>query len=136
MFRKLCIASFVLALAGLSASAQKDEKMTFEVYKGKDDQFRWRLKEGETTLATGGEGYKAKADAKNGIASVQKAAADKKANFEVYEDAKKAYRWRLKASNGQTIATSSGAFDAKDGAEKAVAKVKAGAPKAEVVEKD
>jgi uncharacterized protein YegP (UPF0339 family) len=136
MFRKLCIASFVFALVGLAASARPDEKMTFELYKGKDDQFRWRLKEGETTLATGGEGYKAKADAKKGVASVQKAAASDKANFEIYEDAKKAYRWRLKAANGQTIATSSGSFDKKAEAEKAVAKVKEGAPKAEVVEKD
>ena len=85
-------------------------------------------------LATGGQGYRAKADPKNGIASVQKAAASPKANFELYEDKNKEHRWRLKASNGQVIASSSEAYKAKADAEKAVEIVKAGAPKAQVVE--
>jgi uncharacterized protein YegP (UPF0339 family) len=134
MFRILSLSSFVVALAGLSAAAKPDEKLTFEIYKGKDDQFRWRLKDGDSTMATGGQGYKAKGDAKKGVASVQKAAANPKANFEVYEDEGKNQRWRLKASNGQTIASSSGSFKTKADAEKAVATVKAGAAKAEVVE--
>jgi len=134
MFRTLSLASCFVALMGLSAMAGADGKLMFEVYQGKDDQFRWRLKDGDSTLATGGQGYKAKADAKKGIASVQKAAANPKANFEIYEDESKAQRWRLKASNGQTIASSSGSFKTKADAEKAVATVKAGAPKAEIVE--
>ena len=108
--------------------------MTFELYKGKNDQYRWRLKDGDNTMATGGQGYKAKADAKRGIASVQKAASNPKSNFEVYEDKEKNQRWRLVATNGQTIASSSGSFKTKEEAEKAVAAVKAGAPKAEVIE--
>jgi uncharacterized protein YegP (UPF0339 family) len=134
MFRNLSLASFVVALVSLSALARADGKLTFELYQGKDDQFRWRLKDGDTILATGGQGYKARADAKKGIASVQKAAANPKANFEIYEDEGKNQRWRLKASNGQTIASSSGSFKTKADAEKAVATVKAGAPKAEIVE--
>ena len=85
-------------------------------------------------LATAGQGYKAKADAKNGIESVQKAAGDPKANFEFFEDKKKEHRWRLKAANGQTIAAASEGYKAKADAEKAVDSFKAGAPKAEVVE--
>jgi uncharacterized protein YegP (UPF0339 family) len=137
MFRTFSLASFVLALCGLSclsAEARPDSKMTFEVYKGKNDQYRWRLKDGDATVATGGQGYKAKGDAKKGVASVQKAAANPKSNFEVYEDDAKNQRWRLKASNGQTIASSSGSFKTKADAEKAVAAVRAGAPKAEVIE--
>ena len=134
MFRTLSFVAVSVALAGLSAAAKPDEKLTFELYKGKNDQFRWRLKEGEKVLATGGQGYKAKADAKNGIASVQKAAANPKANFEVYEDEKKAYRWRLKAANGQTIASSAAGFKTKAEADKVVESVKAGVAKAEVVE--
>ena len=138
MFRILSVAllaTFTLALAGLSARAQDESKMKFEIYKGKKDDFRWRLKAGNgATLATGGQGYKAKADAKNGIASVQKAAANPKANFEFYEDNKKEHRWRLKATNGQVIASSSEGYKDKADAEKAVDSVKAGAPKAEVVE--
>ena len=134
MFRTLVLTSFVLALGGLSAKARPDSKLTFEIYKGKNDQFRWRLKDGDTTMATGGQGYKAKGDAKKGIASVQKAAANPKANWEIYEDEGKNQRWRLKASNGQTIASSSGSFKTKADAEKAVAAVRAGASKADVVE--
>ena len=137
MFRSLSVsalAAFVLTLAGLSAHAQ-DDKLKFEIYTGKKEDFRWRLKAGNgAVLATGGQGYKAKADAKNGIASVQKAAANPKANFELYEDAKKEHRWRLKAANGQVIASSSEGYKAKADAEKAVDSVKAGAPKAEIVE--
>jgi uncharacterized protein YegP (UPF0339 family) len=33
--------------------------------------------------------------------------------FEIYEDAKKEYRWRLKAANGQVIATSGQGYKAK-----------------------
>jgi uncharacterized protein YegP (UPF0339 family) len=134
MFRTLSLASFVIALVGLSAAARPDSKMTFELYKGKNDQYRWRLKDGDNTVATGGQGYKAKGDAKKGIASVQKLASNPKSNFEVYEDDAKNQRWRLKASNGQTIASSSGSFKTKEEAEKAVAAVRDGAPKAEIIE--
>src|SRR4029453_924148 len=115
------LAAFALNLTGLPASARQDEKLKFELYQGKDDQYRWRLKAANgAVLATGGQGYKAKADAKNGIASVQKAAASDKANFEFYEDNKKEHRWRLKATNGQVIASSSEGYKAKADAEKAV----------------
>jgi uncharacterized protein YegP (UPF0339 family) len=138
MYRTLSMAvltSFALTLAGLSAQAQDDSKMKFEIYKGKKDDYRWRLKAANgKTIATAGQGYQAKADAKNGIASVQKAAADPKANFELYEDKKQEHRWRLKAANGQTIASASEGYKDKAGAEKAVETFKAGAPKAEVVE--
>lgn len=138
MYRTLSVAAlaaFVLALAGLSARAQDDSKMKFEIYKGKKDDYRWRLKAANgKTIATAGQGYQAKADAKSGIASVQKAAADPKANFELFEDKKQEHRWRLKAANGQTIAAASEGYKAKADAEKAVDSFKAGAPKAEVVE--
>jgi uncharacterized protein YegP (UPF0339 family) len=137
MFRTLSVAAlavFVLTFASLSAHAQ-DEKMKFEIYKGKKDDYRWRLKAANgAVLATAGQGYKAKADAKNGVVSVKKAAASPKANFEFYEDKKQEHRWRLKAANGQVIASSSEGYKAKADAEKAVDSVKAGAPKAEIVE--
>ncbi len=134
MVRTVSIASFIVALFGLSAAAKPDEKLKFELYKDKAGEFRWRLKEGDTVLATPGQGYGAKADAKNNIASVQKSATDDKMKYEVYEDEKKAFRWRLKSSNGQTIASSSGSFKDKAEAEKATEKVKGGVAKAEIVE--
>ena len=130
----MALTAFALTIAGLSAQAQ-DDKLKFEIYKGKKEDYRWRLKAGNgAVLATGGQGYKAKADAKKGIASVQKAAGSPKANFELYEDAKKEHRWRLKAANGQVIASSSEGYKDKADATKAVDSVKAGAPKAEIVE--
>ena len=35
------------------------------------------------------------------------------ATFEIYQDARKEYRWRLKAANGQVIATSGQGYKAK-----------------------
>lgn len=133
------LASLSLLVAGLLApcglAAAQESKVRFEVYKDKAGEYRWRLKAGNgETLATGGQGYKEKAAAKNGIASVQKASTSDKANFELYEDGKKGYRWRLKAANGQVIASSSQGYKAKADAEKAVANIKANAGKAEVTE--
>ena len=138
MFRSVCGLCFVGVLLGLSGSAQgrpDDSKLTFEVYKDKAGEYRWRLKAANgAVLATPGQGYKAKADAKNGIEVVKKAATSEKIKFEFYEDNKKEYRWRLKAANGQTVAGSSEGYKAKADAEKAVQLIKQNAPKAEVVE--
>lgn len=134
MFRTLSVAAVFGGLLVLAASAPaQDAKMTFELYKGKDDQFRWRLKAGNgAVLATAGQGYKDKADAKHGIELVQKA--DDKTKFEVYEDDKKEFRWRLKAGNGQVVASSSEGYKAKADADKALASIKADAVKAGVIE--
>ena len=54
--------------------------------------------------------------------------------FEVYDDAKKEHRWRLKAGNNEIIASSSEGYKNKADAEKAVESIKTGAAKAEVTE--
>jgi len=54
--------------------------------------------------------------------------------FELYKDKKGEYRFRLVASNGQTIATSEG-YSSKDGALKGIESVKKNAPGADIVEK-
>jgi uncharacterized protein YegP (UPF0339 family) len=132
--RLFALAAGLFALAGLSR-AQDPPKLKFELYADKAGEFRWRLKaaNGEV-LATPGQGYKAKADAKNGIEAVKRAGVDDKMKFELYEDAKKEHRWKLKSGNGQVVAVSSQGYKAKADAEKATASIKAGGPKAEVVE--
>lgn len=46
---------------------------TFELYKGKDGEYRWRLKATNgQIIATGGEGYTTKAAAQNGIDAVKR----------------------------------------------------------------
>lgn len=124
-----------LLTAFASATAADDGKLKFEIFKDKAGEFRWRLNAANgATLATAGQGYKAKADAQNGIAIVQKSATDDKLKYEFFEDAKKEHRWHLKAANGQVVASSSEGYKAKGDAEKAVAHIKAAAAKAEVVD--
>jgi uncharacterized protein YegP (UPF0339 family) len=57
------------------------------------------------------------------------------AKFELYTDARGEFRWRLVASNGQTIATSGEGYKAKDSAKAGIESVKKNAPKAPIEEK-
>lgn len=57
------------------------------------------------------------------------------AKFELYKDAKGEYRWRLVASNGQTIATAGEGYKAKDSALAGIESVKKNAPTAKIEEK-
>jgi len=54
--------------------------------------------------------------------------------FEIYADTSGSYRWRLVASNGQTVASSGESFASKANATRAAESVKANAGKAEIVE--
>ena len=54
--------------------------------------------------------------------------------FEIYADAGGNYRWRLVASNGQTVASSGESFDSKYNARRAAENVKDNAANAEIVE--
>lgn len=53
--------------------------------------------------------------------------------FEVYKDAAGKFRFRLKAPNGEIIATGE-AYESKDGCKKGIESVKTNAPKAQVVD--
>lgn len=107
-------------------------KLKFEIYQDASKGYRWRLKAGNgAILGTSGQGYKAKADCKNGIERIKKDAAGK-LKFESYTDRKGEYRWRIKASNGQTIGSSSEGYKAKADCEKAIDLIKAGAATATV----
>jgi uncharacterized protein YegP (UPF0339 family) len=124
----LAVAAGLFALAAPAA----DPKLKFEMYKDNAGEFRWRLKDGDTTLATSGQGYKAKADAKKGIERIKKDAAGDEVTFETYEDNKKEHRWRLKVKNGNVIASSASGYKTKKDADEAIKKVKDGAKDAEV----
>ena len=56
------------------------------------------------------------------------------AKFELYQDSKGEYRWRLVASNGQTIATGGEGYSSKASAMNGIESVKKNAPAAAVVE--
>ncbi|MBM7789203.1 YegP family protein [Tenggerimyces flavus] len=51
--------------------------------------------------------------------------------FEIYTDAAKKYRWRLKAGNGEIIAVGE-AYESKSGAQNGIDSVKRNAPDARV----
>ncbi len=53
--------------------------------------------------------------------------------YEIYKDAAGKYRWRLKAPNGEIIASSE-AYESKDGCKNGIQSVKTNAPKAEIVD--
>ena len=126
-------ALFAVGLFASGAMATADE-MKFELYKDKGGEYRWRPKATNgAIMATPGQGYKALADAKSNIESVKKSATDDKMKYEVYEDAKKEHRWRLKAANGQVIGHSE-MYSSTASMEGGIASVKKNAPIATVVD--
>ena len=59
------------------AADEKKAKASFEVYKDRAGQYRWRLRSmNKQILATSGEGYKEKRDCLSAIDSVKRAAAE------------------------------------------------------------
>jgi uncharacterized protein YegP (UPF0339 family) len=117
-----------------TASFQSDRTLKFETYQDKSKEHRWRLKATNgQVIATSGQGYADKRDCKNAIDRIKKDAATK-LTFETYQDAGKKHRWRLKATNGQVIATSGQGYADKRDCENAIDVIKKGAEKAKVEE--
>ena len=83
-------------------------------------------------IATSGQGYKDNRDSRKAIERIKAEA--KTLKFETYADAKGETRWRLKASNGQVIATSGQGYKDKRDCENAVAVIKEGVEKARIEE--
>jgi len=54
--------------------------------------------------------------------------------FEIYKDAAGKFRWRLKAPNGEIIASSGEAYESRDSCKNGIQSVKTNAPKAEIAE--
>jgi uncharacterized protein YegP (UPF0339 family) len=58
---------------------------------------------------------------------------EKMPKFEIYKDAAGKFRFRLKAPNGEIIASGE-AYESKDGCKNGIASIKENAPKAEIVD--
>jgi uncharacterized protein YegP (UPF0339 family) len=120
-----------LCPSGVSIAQAGEGKLKFELYTDKAKEYRWRLKAANgAILATGGQGYTAKADAKSAVDNLIKDVS--KYNFEVYEDKAKEFRWRLKAKNGQVVGASSEGYAARAGVEAAIDLIKKNVAKAAV----
>ena len=78
---------------------------SFEIYKDKAGEYRFRLKASNGEIILASEGYKAKSGCKNGIASVQKNAASA-SRFQKTETRTGKARFNLRAGNNQVIGTS------------------------------
>ena len=110
--------------------------------------FKFNLVASNGEVIASSQLYKSIATAKNGVASVTANApvanienqtekgfkAEVNPKFEVYKDKKGEFRFRLKAKNGQIIATSEG-YSKVDSCLKGVASVKKNAPAAKIEEK-
>ena len=53
-------------------------------------------------------------------------------SFEIFKDAKKEYRWRIRAGNGRIIGMSDEGYDRKEGCKHAITLIKEGAASAKV----
>ena len=108
---------------------------------------KFDLKAGNGEVIATSEVYTTKDACKKGVASVQKNAAiaatedqtvegfktEKNPKFEIYQDKKKEYRFRLKAANGQIIATGEGYKELKS-CKNGIASIKKNAPAAKIVQ--
>jgi uncharacterized protein YegP (UPF0339 family) len=117
-----------------AAPGASGRSLTFEIYKDRGGEHRWRLKSSNgQVIASSGQGYKDKRDCKNAIERIKKDAATK-LKFETYQDRGGEQRWRLLAANGQNIASSGQGYKDKRDCEHAIEVIKKGAETAKVEE--
>ncbi|MCP5368084.1 MAG: YegP family protein [Hyphomicrobiales bacterium] len=103
---------------------------TFELYKDKKGEFRFRLKASNGQVILASEGYAQRASANNGIESVRKNA-PLDARYERKETKSGQHMFNLKASNGQVIGTSE-SYTTAAARDNGVASVQKNAPDATV----
>lgn len=103
---------------------------SFELFKDKSDEFRFRLKAGNGEIILASEGYKQRASAENGIESVRANAPDDE-RFERKETKNGGHMFNLTATNGQVIGTSE-IYTGTSGRDNGIESVKENAPGAGV----
>lgn len=77
---------------------------TFQIFKGSNDQYFFRLRAANSEIVLASEGYSSKQACSNGIESVRTNARDDR-NYE-RKDKTMNYRFNLKAGNGEIIGMS------------------------------
>lgn len=105
----------------------------FEIFVAKNGEHYFNLLAGNGQIILTSEGYKQTAGRDNGIQSVRNHSVDE-SNFEKKTTESGAYRFNLKASNGQVIGTSQSYKD-EGGRDNGIASVMKNAPTAEVIER-
>jgi uncharacterized protein YegP (UPF0339 family) len=104
----------------------------FETYTGKNGEHYFRLKSGNGEVVLTSQGYKARDDCANGIASVRKNA-QREGAFETKSAADGRHYFVLKATNGQVVGQSQ-MYKSGSGCANGIDSVKRNAPEAPVIE--
>ncbi len=107
---------------------------TFETYKDKAAEFRFRLKASNGQVILASEGYKDKAGCNNGIESVKKNSPDDE-RYERKQSSSGKYMFNLRAANSQIIGTSE-LYESESSRDNGIESVKKNAPSAKVVDSD
>ncbi len=100
----------------------------FELYTDKADEYRFRLKAANGEIILASEGYKQRASAEGGIASVRANAPDDE-RYERKETKNGGHMFNLKAKNGEIIGTSE-VYTSTSGRDNGIESVKNNAPEA------
>jgi uncharacterized protein YegP (UPF0339 family) len=127
----LVLAAFLLSSPEGKALAQKEKdkgdkasKYTFEVYKDKANEWRWRLRSSNGQLVASSTG--AYPDEKAVDAAIEHIKKDlDKYKFEVFEDTSKEFRWRLTDATGKVVAGPGEGYKNKADAERGMEFLKA-----------
>ena len=119
----------------------------FVIAKAKNDGIYFNLVAANGEIIATSEVYESKTNAQNGIESVRTNCVAgiedqtvdgyetlKNPKFEIYKDKAGEFRYRLKASNGEIIASGEG-YTTKQSVQNGIESIKTNAPTAEVVDK-
>lgn len=108
------------------------DPVAFELYRDEGSDWRWRLiHQNGQNLADGGEGYSSRSTAVESIESVKEnAPKESAAAFEIYEDKRGKYRWRLCHENDMNLTDGGQSYSSEDEAENAVERIRKYVPEA------
>jgi uncharacterized protein YegP (UPF0339 family) len=115
------------------ASYLQFEPTSFEIYRDNAGEWRWRfVHKNGNILAAASEGYTRRRDAKRSVDGIRNDLDS--AEFEVYQDNRGDYRWRLRAGNQEIVATSGEGYNDEGEANDAVERVSKYAPEADALD--
>ena len=90
------------------------EKDSFEVYKDKRGEWRWRRKASNGKIVgAASEGYKSKSDCEENM----NRGPNSRDKWEFYKDKRSEWRWRRKAGNGAVVGAASEGYKSKSDCE-------------------
>ena len=110
----------------------------FEIYEDSAGEYRWRLQSGSDIIGDSGEGYASLNGARAAVNRIKAYAPDADvldmgfAAFEVYEDRRGEWRWRLRHRNGNILADSGEGYSSRSACREGLESVQRNAPDADV----